>query len=279
MQPVLALALLAVLRASPEALLDAGLASHPAGAARAVWATRAFLGARYLSSPLGEEAPPDQGPRFRLDAFDCTTLVETAIALGNAGSVAEARALLDDIRYDGPPSFAHRNHYVLAEWLPANRRKGWIEEVTSEIAGDRARRVELRYTTASWRSAARSGHLLPHLDPALLPTGAFAFSIVPLAAMKAIASAIPEGTLVAVVRTARPDRPYRVTHLGLVVVRQGVVVVRHASPARMRVVDEPLERFIARASASSGWKVEGLSLWAIRSNPARARELKGPRGE
>jgi len=278
-QPVLALVLLAALTAPPEALLDAGLASHPAGAARAVWATRAFLGARYLPSPLGEEAPPDAGPRFRLDAFDCTTFVETAIALGNAGSVAGARALLDDIRYDGPPSYAHRNHYVEAEWFPANERKGWIEEVTAAVAGDRARRVEVRYTTASWRSAARSGHLLPHLDPALLPTGAFAFSIVPLEAMKEIAPAIPEGTLLAVVRTPRPDRPYRVTHLGLLVARGGAVLVRHASPARMRVVDEPLERFLARATGSSGWRVEGLSLWAIRPNPARASELVRGRGE
>src|SRR5512147_642920 len=105
--------------ASPEPALDAGLAARAAGAPRAVWASGLLVGAPYRVSPLGEGSGIDRDPRFRLDAFDCQTLVETAIALGNARSVAEARVLLDDLRYEGPPDFQHRNHYVEAQWLTA----------------------------------------------------------------------------------------------------------------------------------------------------------------
>jgi hypothetical protein len=268
---------LTALSAPGERLLDQGLARHQAGPPRTVWSTRALLGAPYLLSALGEEAPPAPEPRFRLDAFDCTTFVETAIALGNARSVAEARILLDDIRYDGPPSYAHRNHYPEAQWLPANARKGWIEEVTEEVAPGESRAIELTLTRASWRAAARSGHLLPHLDPDDLPSGLFRFSVVPLARVSEVAERIPEGTVVAVVRTARANRPYRITHMGLVVKGPaGEVLVRHASTARMRVMEEPLARFVQRAMAASGWKVEGLSLWAIRDNSARVELLRPP---
>ncbi|HUK66550.1 MAG TPA: N-acetylmuramoyl-L-alanine amidase-like domain-containing protein [Anaeromyxobacteraceae bacterium] len=258
-----------------EGSLDEGLARNVAGAARAVWVTRAFLGAPYRTSPLGDGALPDERPRFRLDAFDCTTLVETAIAFGNARSTAEARVLLDDVRYDGAASYAHRNHYLEAEWLPANARKGWIEEVTRRVDPAGAREVVLAYTTASWRAALRHGHLLPHLDPSDLPTGHFSFSIVPLERVREVENAIPPGTLVAVVRTARPDRPYRITHLALTVKGpRGEALVRHASTARMRVIDEPLERFLERAEGSHSWRVEGLSLWALRPNLARVRALE-----
>lgn len=138
----------AVVAASVEERLDAGLAEHAAGPARAAWASGLLRGAAYARSPLGEGAPPDGDPRFRLDSFDCTTLVETLIALGNATSVAEARLLLDDVRYDGPPLLAHRNHLVEAQWLPVNSRKGWVENVTGALNGAAIERTVLRRTLA-----------------------------------------------------------------------------------------------------------------------------------
>ncbi len=258
------------------ATLDAGLAARKPGADRAVWASGLLLGTPYVHSPLGEGSGPDPDPRFRLDAFDCVTLVETALALGSARSVAEARLLLDDIRYDGPPDFRHRNHYVEAQWLPANARKGWIEDVTEQIGGELALRGQKRHTAATWRAAERAGHVVRGLDPAQLPLGTFPLPLVPLDHVAAIAARIPEGTLLLVVREDRPWRPYRVTHLGIVVVGAGGMrLVRHASdvPAVMRVRDEPLVRFVARNARAQGWPVVGVSLWAIRDASARAAEV------
>lgn len=269
-------ALALLLAASPEAALDAGLPVHAAGAARAVWASGLLLGAPYRISPLGEGAGVDPDPRFRLDAFDCVTLVETAIALGSSRSVAEARVLLDDLRYDGPPDFQHRNHYLEAQWLVANVRKGWIEDATPGIGGEWAMVGEKRLTPGTWRAAERAGRTIPGLEPERRPVGRFRLPLVPVDHVAAIAPRIPEGTLLLVVREDRPWRPYRVTHLGIVVLGpKGARLLRHASdvPGVMRVRDEPLLRFLERNARYQGWPVVGVSLWAIRDGAARAEEL------
>jgi hypothetical protein len=269
------LALLAA-SAGTEAALDVGLAARAAGPERAVWASERLLGAPYRLSPLGEGEGPDPDPRFRLDAFDCVTFVETAVALGNAARAAEAARLLDDIRYDGPPDFAHRDHYVEAQWLPANLRKGWLAEATRAIAGPLAERSEKRLTPSGWRAAERAGRVLPDLPPERRPLGTFAFDLVPLARVPEIAPRIPPGTVLLVVREDRPARPYRVTHMGIVVAGpRGERFLRHASdaPGLLRVRDERLDRFLARNARYGGWPVSGVSLYSIRDNSARARAL------
>jgi len=267
--------------APPDAALEAGLGGVPPGPARALWASGLLLGAPYRLSPLGEGMGQDPDPRFRLDAFDCVTLVETAVALGHARTLAEARVLLDDIRYHGPPAFERRNHYLEAQWLPANREKGWIEDVTEAVAGDLALRAEKRLTPGTWRAAERAGATLPGLPPSARPLGTFPLPLLPLDHLLEVAPRIPPGTLLLVVREDRPWRPYRVTHLGLVVEGpRGERRLRHASdlPSAMRVRDEPLARLAARG-ARYRWPVVGVSLWAVRDNRARAAALLANAGE
>ena len=274
--PSLTLAALALAAAPSVSDAQAGLAGVPPGRERAVLASERFLGAPYLLSPLGEGSGPDPDPRFRLDAFDCVTLVETTVAFANAASAAEAARLLDDIRYDGPPDFDHRNHYLEAQWLPANVRKGWIAAVTREIAGPLAVTTGKRLDAGAWRAAERAGHVLPALSKEHRPLGDFRLDLVPLARVAEVAPRIPPGTILLVVREDRPRRPYRVTHLGIVVVgKDGARWLRHASdaPGAMRVRDERLDLFLARNARYQGWPVSGVSLYAIRDNTARAREI------
>ncbi len=272
-------AALALAAGHPEAALDEGLSARPAGAERAVWASALLVGAPYRLSPLGEGSGPDPDPRFRLDAFDCVTLVETALALGSAASVAEAARLLDDVRYHGPPDFAHRNHYVEAQWLPSLVEKGWIEPATRRVAPDLAVRVEKRLDATSWRAAERGGHVLRDLPAEQRPAGTFALDMVPLARAREIAPRLEPGLVLLVVRQDRQDRPYRVTHMGLVVAdATGRRYLRHASdvPGVLKVRDEPLAAFLARNARQRDWPVAGVSLWAIRDATARARALLGP---
>jgi hypothetical protein len=274
------LAALALAAAHPEAALDEGLAARAPGAERAVWASALLVGAPYRLSPLGEGSGPDPGPRFRLDAFDCVTLVETSLALGSAASVSEAARLLDDVRYGGPPDFAHRNHYVEAQWLPSLVAKGWLEAATRRVAPDRAVRVEKRLDAASWRAAERSRHVIPDLPAERRPVGTFALDMVPLARAAEIASRLEPGLVLLVVRQDRENRPYRVTHMGLVVAdARGRRYLRHASdvPGVLRVRDEPLDAFLARNARQRDWPVAGVSLWAIPDATARARVVLGGR--
>jgi hypothetical protein len=262
-------------RADPARALEEGLSSRPAGAPRAVWATSLLLGAPYLASPLGEGpgAAPDPDPRFRLDAFDCTTFVETALALGAAASTEEAARLLDDVRYDGPPGYARRNHYVESQWLPVLLRKGWLAPAGAEVTGGASVQVVKRLDGAAWAAAERAGRTVPGIPAPALPAGEFALPVVPLRALPGVAPRIPEGTVLLVVHEPVPSRPSVVSHMGIVVVRpDGSRALRHASdvPGVMRVRDEPLEAF-ARRVARQRWKVAGVSLYRIGDGPGRTR--------
>lgn len=266
--------------AAVRAALDAGLPAHDAGADRATWAAGQLRGMPYGESPLGEGEGRDPDPRFRLDRFDCTSLVETAIALGAARSVAEAEPLLDAIRYAAAPGFETRNHYVEAQWLPDLAAKGWIADVTAAVGGDAATVVTVRHARSDWREEARRGKLVAGLDPERMPDGETRLALVPLGRVTAIAPRIPAGTILLVVREERKGRPSRVVHMGIVVVDgRGERLVRHASRDRGRVVDESLARFVSRYGKQRSWPVAGFSFWEIRGGPAPDPPPRGTRGE
>ena len=278
-----ALAAALALAATPVDLEVArALARAPAGGPRAAAATRPLVGARYEPSPLGEGAGRDADPRFRLDAFDCMTLVETATALGSAASLGEARAALDDVRYSGLAEYAGRNHEVLSQWIPANVAKGWIADATPALLGGAPTVAAKEYTRASWGAVRAAGRAIPGVPRARLPLGRFEVGIVPLAGVASIAARIPEGTIVFVVRADAPDRATRVTHAGLVVGGPaGARLVRHSTSSRgvARVIEEPLDRFLRREGlAYPRWPLEGLSFFTIRDATARVRALASAGG-
>jgi hypothetical protein len=275
--PAALAAALALALSPAEDEIARALREAPPGGARAAAATRPLVGAPYLPSPLGEEHGRDPDPRFRLDAFDCMTFIETAVALGSASSLAEARAALDDVRYAGAPAYAARNHEVLSQWIPSNARKGWIAEATAEIAGAAAQPAWKEYTPASWRVVRAAGRGLPGVPRARLPLGRFGVTIVAPEEIVPLAPRLPEGTIVFVVREDRPDRATRVTHAGLVVRgRRGTVRIRHATSSKGvgRVIEEPLGSFVRRqARAWPRWPLVGLALYVLPDVSARARSL------
>jgi hypothetical protein len=279
MAPLALLLALSAQPAPPGALLRA-LAERPAGAERAVAATAPLLGRRYVLSPLGEGAGPDPDPRFRLDAFDCQTFVETAIALGNATDLDDAARILDDVRYAGAPAYDRRHHYVIPQWLPANIARGWVEDVADAVAGPEAVDVVEPLLDARWTEAARAGRTLAHLPHAAWPRGRFGARMVPADRILGVAERIPHGTIAWVVREDGPGRTTRVTHAGLVVVdARGARRVRHAtaSVGTTRVIEEPLARFLRRQErALPRWPLSGLLLTRIRDNASRVESL-GPR--
>lgn len=278
MLALLLLALAAAPGPSTAAPLEAAIGralGAPAGAARASAASAPLLGARYALSPLGEGTGEDPDPRFRLDAFDCVTFVETALALGSAATLDEARRALDDIRYRSRIHLADRLHEVLSQWIPSNVAKGWIAPASREVAGDAARVEAVTYRADRWRRLAASGQRLTGVPLDEAPVGRFEVEVVPVAALAAVAARIPDGTLLFVVRAERDDRLTRVSHAGLVVVRDGRRLVRHASasPRVLRVVEEPLDRFVAGQRRAQRRPVVGLALFRILDARARLAGL------
>jgi hypothetical protein len=288
---LLTLALAAPTTPAPDrAARDAGPAvtaalgaGAPAGGPRAAAATAPLLGLRYLLSPLGEGAGLDPDPRFRLDAFDCVTFVETAMALGSAASLDEARRALDDIRYASRIDVADRLHEVVSQWIPSNLAKGWVTPASRAVAGEATIVQPLRYDQARWRRLAASGQRLTGVPLEASPVGLFEVEVAPPKALLAHADRIPDGTVAFVVRAERADHLTPVSHAGLVVVLDGRRLVRHASSSAgvMRVIEEPLASFLAGQQRLKGRPVVGLALFAIADGRPRLATLppadSGPR--
>lgn len=101
-------------------------------------ASLSLLGQPYLDFPLGEGpgAEFDQGPLFRFDGFDCTTFVETTLALATSKKASEFENRLKKIRYRGNKiSFEQRNHFPCVDWISHNTKSGLLTDVTAEVAG------------------------------------------------------------------------------------------------------------------------------------------------
>lgn len=248
---------------------------------RAIETTERFLGRPYVRSPLGEGEGVDPDPRYREDAFDCLTLVETAIALAHAEDAGEEAvlAVMDDLRYvaDATPHFQSRLHLMEAQWIPESIRKGYVEDVTATLGGAHAMATSVELDAVRWSRRRLLGALpwLPELE------GVHEIAVIPLDVAIEQASSWPDGLLLNVVRQAREGFPTVITHTGLLHTRDGARYVRHASLGQQRVVDEPLLRFLGRHAAMRRWEVRGVHLLRLRDNRARsghvvARALRRP---
>jgi len=231
-----------------------------------------FVGVPYGEFPLGDgQRPPEPGPLFRTDAVDCQTYVETVLAMANARSLDQARAILDDIRYaDGQPSFETRNHFTEAQWLPANSEKGYfVDEVP---ALDRHAPAE---TLSLVRSEWTQVPALKRLAPANVPDGKYTVRYLPLDEVVARAKDIVPGSILMVVREPDPTRVVRITHMGFVLKDKRGWVVRHASTGKEHaVVDEPLAEFVQRQREYKKWKVVGFALAQPKDASRRVSKIK-----
>lgn len=94
-----------------------------------------FKGAAYGASPLGEGGGAyDSDPLYRFDTFDCTTFIETVLALASSETKRQFLHHITKIRYlDGKAQFIFRKHFIAADWLEDNQRLGYLKNVTGEI--------------------------------------------------------------------------------------------------------------------------------------------------
>lgn len=237
--------------------------------------TRGLLGAPYLISPLGDAEMPDPDPTFRLDAFDCTTFVETAIALSSCDDLREVRRMLDFVRYRGStPRFRDRRHLVTSQWIPSLLETGVLEDVTEGIGGSATRWIHLELTEDRWKRRRIARAL--DLAPADVPHGTFSLPYIPVKAMLELSDRVPPGTILNVMRSDTPWTPEVITHQALILTRPGenVRIARHASPVSKRVIDETLSHMLTRYSKPKKWPIVGVNLLRI-VDPGAAQRLPG----
>jgi hypothetical protein len=230
-----------------------------------------FVGAPYLISPLGEARGEDPDPLMRFDGFDCTTFVETVIALAHTPDLESARRLLDIIRYhQGEPAFLKRRHFPGAEWIPALADMGFARDITIQLAGEDLDWAEKRIDARVWQR--RKKPTVLELPEARIPTGVVRLPIWPLDPARAGQKEIPPGTLLNLVRVNFGNVPVRVSHQGLVIEKGGTLYLRHAADRMYHsVVDEKLDRFFHRMQQYKKWPVAGIHLMKLE----KPRRLEG----
>ena len=112
-----------------------------------------FLGVPYKLGSLGEgpDGEFDRDPLIRFDAFDCTTFVETVMALSLDSDLDSAVRTLQKIRYkDGQIGYATRNHFIELDWVPNNVRAGYLHDITSDVAGRNTVKVHKTISKRKW---------------------------------------------------------------------------------------------------------------------------------
>lgn len=203
-----------------------------------LWAVaEASLGTPYADGPLGEGpgAPFDDGPLIDPARVDCVTFCEQTIAYAAACDPAAAKDLLQTIRYDGGRvAFEHRNHFMLADWLPNNL---FCEEVTADLGVPVARITRTVGRRYFWG-----------LHDALQfaedqPGEELTVAIVPVDEAAAAEAKLPDAALICFV--GKLDWLFAL-HTGLYLRdASGAGKLYHASSKSGEVVSISLERFLA----------------------------------
>ena len=100
--------------------------------------SESFMGTPYVAATL--EGNPSEKLVCKFDGLDCTTLVESSIALAVAKaenpSFEGYKNELTKLRYrDGViDGYASRLHYVL-DWVYENQKRGRLEDITAKVGG------------------------------------------------------------------------------------------------------------------------------------------------
>ena len=244
----------------------------------------ALVSSRWLHKPyalfaLGEGSGDqyDENPRYRTDAFDCETFVDTVLAITLTTNPSSFKRCIDKIRYhNGQVGFTTRNHFTSVDWNKNNQANGLLRDITRSIKNQAGHAVALMSETdinkANWyanlpasrirlthatlkqqiaqlkklhqagRSFPREHSSLPYLSFNTLfdsqgRENSFVFK------------QIPDGAIIEIVRPnwdliEKIGTRYDISHLGLVFWSQGVLVFRQASSERMQVVDVPLLNYL-----------------------------------
>ncbi|MEK6543923.1 MAG: N-acetylmuramoyl-L-alanine amidase-like domain-containing protein [Elusimicrobiota bacterium] len=239
-----------------------------------------FLTIPYENGPLGEGATGefDRDPLARFDKADCTTMVETVMALALSDDIKDFPKHLARIRYkDGKVDYASRNHFPETDWIPNNVAVGILTDVTEVIARDKTAWAEKSISKNSWYAAKQENELkgfdaaTPKERTRLLKRWrrlgkrfkdeTARLPYVPKEVITEIATTIPNGTIFSLVRADRPDRPVLISHQGLVIQKSDGTYLRHMATGRTGE-DAPIRDYLDKYKDSS-WKLLGLNLLAL----------------
>ena len=229
----------------------------------------------YLADPLGEAqfGGVSSRPLYRFDGFDCTTFVETVMALSLAQNATDFRSLINRIRYKaGQVSYFNRNHFPTVDWIPNNIHAGFVTDVTSLVAPAQESLTYIEkdnwYLKKGLRTfAERSQKTWARID----------YIAKEDLLNEQIVQRIPSGAIFNVVRPAwnlrdETGTSMDVSHQGFVIHENGEVYMIHASNGRsrdgqddsLRVKKDLLREYVQRVMMNSP-TTGGMNFLSVRN--------------
>ncbi len=215
-----------------------------------------FLGTPYVAHSL--ELPGRERLVVNLRAFDCTTFVESTLAL--ARCVKEGRTSMADfmrelrtMRYrrgviDG---YASRLHYFV-DWVDDNAAKGIVRDVTEELGGEPYRK-QINYMTThapAYRQLA-AAEVLRAISVREDSVNARTHYVVATAGLAAVEPKIQSGDIVGI---ATAEAGSDVSHIGIAVRAGGAVHFLHAplSGGKVELSRRTLAEYVGGSAARTG---------------------------
>ena len=204
-----------------------------------------FLGTTYEANTL--EGDGEEVLTVNLDEFDCTTFVETVLAL--AYTAAEHRRSwrdfvdnLEHLRYRNGRNggYVSRLHYP-SEWVVDNSSRGMLKEVTGEMPGARHNVKTLDFMSRNARlyTALSDSSNLAGIRKMETGLSNHRYPVVKNAQVKdkVLAPYVKEGD-VALLTTSKPGLD--VSHIGIIVIEDGKLHLLHASSREKKVCVDKL---------------------------------------
>jgi len=230
-----------------------------------------FIGRKATLGPLGEGDYDifDKDPIYSLTVFDCTTFVETVMALSLSGDFYEFLSNLIKIRYANEKvDFKHRNHFISLDWIPNNTDSGFLRDITDEIGSFQEARAVI--DKKSWYKKLNFSNIkgrddlsedekqvllesLRSLGEDFTPTQAkiLFLEINSIFKNPKILNLIPNGAIISIVRpnwdlTNTIGTHLNVSHQGLGIWKNGSLFYRHASLEYEKVMDIPILQYLEK---------------------------------
>ncbi|MBC7571154.1 MAG: DUF1460 domain-containing protein [Spirosoma sp.] len=251
-------------------LAQLSVATGKTPAENAVQIGKKLLGKPYVSHTLDHYA--DEQLVVNMNAFDCTTYLETVLAITLARTDTKPadtptqveqsfKKYLTQLRYrnghiDG---YASRLHYF-SDWLRNNEKMGLLTDVTAQLPGSMSVAKPVSYMTSATHKYPAMSDPAVYRQMLLTETSLNqqSFSFIPTKYIRQAEGRIQEGDIV-MLMAARPGLDMR--HVGLAI-RQpnGRLHLLHASSERGRVVISPLplSNYVLSHKRMSGIRVARL---------------------
>lgn len=234
---------------------ESGWAARPIGEIFALMGQR-FLGTPYVAHTL--ETEPPEHLIVNLRAFDCTTFVESMLALArcvktSGASFTDFESQLRLIRYrsgliDGYPS---RLHYF-TDWIADNARKGIVADLTHDAGGaPRSSRIAFMSEHPGSYRQLKDARALAAVTAAERELTSTQRWYIPRDRVGDMQSTLMDGDIIGI--TTSVDG-LDVAHTGMVVVRSEQPVFLHASLSNKQVerADGTLSDYLQRYRTHDG---------------------------